>query len=179
MAVDGQKVRGDRQAHRSVYTDPEILRGELRRIVRASWLYVAHEGEIPNPGDFKSLTLAKQPVIVVRGEDGRVRVLFNVCRHRAVTVCRAGKGNAKHFVCARHGWVYDTKGSLVGVRGPGRSVRGFEERRGLAPVPRVESYRGFIFASFNPEGESPDTHLGEARRFIDRIAEQSAEGIRE
>ena len=87
-----------------------------------SWLYVAHESEIPQPGDFKSLTLAQKAVIVVRGEDGCVRVLFNTCRHRKVAVCHEARGNAKHFVCTYHGWVYDTKGSLIGLHNCGGEV---------------------------------------------------------
>jgi phenylpropionate dioxygenase-like ring-hydroxylating dioxygenase large terminal subunit len=131
-----------------------------------SWLYVAHESEIPNPGDFKSLTLAQQPVIAVRDDEGRVRVLFNTCRHRKVIVCRQEKGNTTHFTCADHGWVYNTKGNLVGLSGPNRSLRSFTERRGLLPVPRMDIYQGVIFASLSPEGESLDEYLRKSRLFV-------------
>ncbi|MGE0680172.1 MAG: Rieske (2Fe-2S) protein [Candidatus Binatia bacterium] len=128
-----------------------------------SWLHVAHESEIPNPGDFKSLTLEHQPIIVVRDDEGQVRVLFNICRHRKVTVCRQAKGNTTHFTCADHGWVYDTKGNLVGLSGPNRSLRSFTERRGLMPVPRMNIYQGVIFASLSPEGESFDEYLHQSQ----------------
>jgi phenylpropionate dioxygenase-like ring-hydroxylating dioxygenase large terminal subunit len=137
----------------------------MKRIRQKSWLYVAHEREIPNPGDFKSLTLAQQPIIVVRDDEGRVRVLLNICRHRKVTVCRQEKGNATHFTCVDHGWVYNTKGHLIGLRGPNDSLRRFTERRGLMSVPRVDIHQGVIFASLSPEGESLDEYLRESRFF--------------
>src|SRR5215475_15178826 len=96
-----------------------------------TWFYVLHESEIPNPGDFRALILAQQPLIVVRGEDRRVRVLLNICRHREVIVCHEKRGNTRQFVCPFHGWVYNTKGDLVGLSGPKGSVRDFAERRGL------------------------------------------------
>jgi phenylpropionate dioxygenase-like ring-hydroxylating dioxygenase large terminal subunit len=140
----------------------------MQRIRQKSWLYVAHESEIPNPGDFKSLTLAQQPIIVVRDDEGRVRVLFNICRHRKVTVCQQEKGNTTYFTCVDHGWVYNTKGNLVGLSGPNRSLRSFTERRGLISVPRMDIYRGVIFASLSPEGESLEEYLGESRFFTRR-----------
>jgi phenylpropionate dioxygenase-like ring-hydroxylating dioxygenase large terminal subunit len=138
---------------------------EMKRIRPKSWLYVAHESEIPNAGDFKSLTLAQQPVIVVRDDEGQVRVLLNICRHRKVTVCRQEKGNAAYFICIDHGWVYNTKGNLVGLSGPNRLFRSFTERRGLTPVPRVDIHQGVIFASLSPEGESLEEYLRESRFF--------------
>jgi phenylpropionate dioxygenase-like ring-hydroxylating dioxygenase large terminal subunit len=146
----------------------------MKRIRPKSWFYVAHESEIPNPGDFKSFTLAQQPVIVVRDDEGRVRVLLNICRHRKVTVCRQEKGNTSHFICADHGWVYNTKGNLVGLSGPSRSLRSFTERRGLMPVPRMAIYQGVIFASLSPEGESLDEYLREAR-FFARLSDTGRE----
>lgn len=131
----------------------------MKRIRQPSWLYVVHERAIPNPGDFKSLVLAQQPIIVVRDGEGQIHVLFNICRHRKVTVCRQETGNATHFTCVDHGWVYNTKGNLVGLRGPNRSLRSFTERRGLTPVPRIAIRQGAIFVSLSPEGESLDEYL--------------------
>lgn len=129
-----------------------------------SWFYVAQEADIPQPGDFKLLVIAEQSVIVVRDEAGDVRVFFNVCRHRAVPVCQQKQGNTKYFTCAFHGWVYNTKGNLVGLSGPDQSMRSFTERRGLTPVPRVARAQGRIFVSLNPEGESLEEYLRKAQR---------------
>jgi phenylpropionate dioxygenase-like ring-hydroxylating dioxygenase large terminal subunit len=142
-------------------TDAAIVKqGEVGNRKQGSWLFVAHESEIPSPGDYKALTLEQQPVIVVRGDDGRVRVLFNICRHRAVTVCREGKGNARYFECAYHGWLYNTKGHLVGVSGAEAYGQRFrKETKGLVPLPRVEMYRGAIFASLSATGETLSEYL--------------------
>lgn len=134
-------------------------------IFQNSWFYVAHEREIPNPGDFKSLTLAQQSILVVRDDEGQVRVLFNICRHRRVTVCRQATGNASHFTCADHGWIYNAKGDLIGLRGPKAALRHFPERRGLTPLPRIAISRGVIFASLSLEGESLEAYLRQSRFF--------------
>jgi benzene/toluene dioxygenase alpha subunit/biphenyl 2,3-dioxygenase alpha subunit len=124
-----------------------------------TWFYVARESEFPHVGDFKLLRLAKRSVIVVRDEDGQLRVLLNVCRHRSVPVCRQAQGNTRTFTCTFHGWVYNMKGAMIGVQGPGRSVREFSEREGLRPVPRVETSHGCIYASLESNGESLSEHL--------------------
>ncbi len=133
-----------------------------------SWYYVANESEILNPGDFKSLVIAEQPVIVVRGEDEQIRVLFNICRHREVMVCHQERGNTKQFVCPFHGWVYDTKGGLMGLTGPSDTIRAFQTRRGLTPVPRIGIVHGCIFASLNPDGEILETYLKKTKFFEGR-----------
>ena len=124
-----------------------------------TWFYVARESEFPNVGDFKLLRLAKRSVIVVRDEDGQIRLLFNVCRHRSLPVCRQMRGNTRTFICTSHGWIYNTKGALVGLQGPGRSVRELPEREGLLSVPRVEHSRGCIYASLESNGESLSEYL--------------------
>lgn len=129
------------------------------------WYYLAHENEIPNPGDFKTLIISEQPVIVVRSEDGQLRVLFNVCRHREVMVCHEERGNAKRFVCFFHGWIYNTKGNLIGLSSAGDTTRTFQERRGLKSVPRMGIVDGCIFASLNPDGESLETYLKKTKFF--------------
>jgi phenylpropionate dioxygenase-like ring-hydroxylating dioxygenase large terminal subunit len=128
-----------------------------------TWFYLARESEFPNVGDFKLLRLATRSVIVVRGEDSQLRVLLNVCRHRSVPVCRHARGNTRTFTCTSHGWVYSTTGALVGLQGPGRSVRAIPEREGLRPVPRVETAQGCLYASLEAEGESLEAYLGRER----------------
>lgn len=124
-----------------------------------TWYHVADENEIPNLGDFKTLLIDEQPVIVVRSEDNQIRVLFNICRHRDVMVCHEERGNATRFVCLFHGWIYNTKGNLMGLNSAGNTTRTFSERRGLKAVPRIGIVRGCIFASLNPDGEDLKTYL--------------------
>src|SRR5438034_11735849 len=82
-----------------VLADPELYRLEVERIFGTSWLFVAHESEIPNPGDFVTRWMGEDPVIVVRDSESAIRVLLNVCRHRGRKVCTETSGNAQRFTC--------------------------------------------------------------------------------
>jgi phenylpropionate dioxygenase-like ring-hydroxylating dioxygenase large terminal subunit len=164
-------VRTDR-VHGSVYTSPEIFRREMDTIFKKGWVYVAHESEISERGDYLTRTIGHDPVVVVRAKDGVVRVLRNRCTHRANKLCNAEKGNANAFRCPYHGWTFNNSGTLSGV--PMREAYGdaFSQLRselGLAQAPRVQSYGGFIFASLAPEGITLREHLGRATSAIDRL----------
>src|SRR5262249_19655768 len=94
----------------AVYTDASVFQQEIERIFGRTWIYVAHTSEIPNPHDYKTTTIGRTPVIVVRDDRGRVRVLLNRCRHRAATVCDEPCGTVARFRCPYHGWVYEVDG---------------------------------------------------------------------
>jgi phenylpropionate dioxygenase-like ring-hydroxylating dioxygenase large terminal subunit len=170
----GDLVREDR-VHARVYYDPDIFELELEKIWGRVWVYVAHESELTEPGDYKTAWIGTQPVIITRDADeGKIQVLFNRCRHRAATVCQDEQGNANYFRCAYHGWTYNNRGDLIGVpyrQGYGESFTYSEF--GLVKVPRVDSYRGFIFASLSPTGPTLGEHLGNARKYIDQFIAQS------
>lgn len=159
------------RVHSAVYTNPLVFAGELERIFYRSWVYVAHESEIREPGDYKTTSIGLQPVIVDRDADtGEVQVLFNRCRHRGSVVCEADRGHATFFRCPYHGWTYSNNGTLVGVPfSAGSDVD--KGRLGLVHVARVDSYKGFVFASLSDSGPELAEHLGNARPFLDRIAE--------
>src|SRR5207253_1159249 len=93
-----------------VMTDPDLYELELARIFDRVWVFVGHETEIPNHGDFVTRYIGADPVIVARGADGDVHVTLNVCSHRGATVCRVECGNATTFRCPYHAWVYDNTG---------------------------------------------------------------------
>jgi benzoate/toluate 1,2-dioxygenase alpha subunit len=160
-----------------VYTDPAIFEAEMRRIFGRTWVYVAHESEVQAPGDYRTTYIGQQPVIVSRGEDGAIHVLFNVCRHRGNGLCREERGNANFFRCPYHGWVYKCSGELIGISHRQAYPEGFgQDITGLVRVPRVGVYRGLIFASLSPTGESLEEHLGGVRPYVDLWAELSPEG---
>ena len=107
-------VKDDR-VHRDLFVDPQVFDLEMANIYHRTWVYVGHESEIRNPGDFKTTTIGTEPVILSRDTDGDLHVMVNACRHRGVTLCEEAGGNQKFFVCAYHGWVFDSAGSLVNV----------------------------------------------------------------
>jgi benzoate/toluate 1,2-dioxygenase alpha subunit len=164
-------VRADR-VHRSVYLDPEIFELEMQTIFEQSWLYVGHESQIPDSGDFVTLTLARKPVVLTRHRDGAVHVLFNRCGHRGAVVCNEAKGNAKVFRCSYHGWSFTTDGALAGVpmrQGYRDCVDMKDPQLGMVQLPRVASYQGFIFASFIGEGIALEQFLGPLKKQIDDL----------
>ena len=172
----GELVMADR-VHRSLYTDPAVFAAEMRTVFARTWLYVAHESQIPEPNSFVTTTLGGRPVIVTRDKEGAIHVLFNRCAHRGATVCREESGVARRFVCPYHGWTFRNTGELTGVPwqhgyGPGFDMGGL----GLGVIPRVESYRGFVFASLNRDVPLIADHLGNARSWLDYWIDRAPNG---
>ncbi|MBI3800919.1 MAG: Rieske 2Fe-2S domain-containing protein [Deltaproteobacteria bacterium] len=166
------------RVHRRTFTDPHVLALEKERVFAQCWLYAGHESEIPNPGDFRTRQVAGRPVILVRGTDGQVRVLLNTCTHRGAQVCREKSGTTKTFQCAYHAWTYNNQGELVGVPGEDAYSEAFDRRQlGLVTAPRTESYRGFVFVSFNPAMENLVSYLAGAREYLDLVCDQSENGM--
>jgi len=149
-----------------IYGDAEVFKLECERIFARCWNYLAHESEIPNPGDYVLRYIVDTPLIVTRDADGAIHVLFDSCRHRGPRVCPADRGNAAVFRCAYHGWTYRPDGRLIGV--PSRecfpALR--EEEWGLLK-PRMGIYRGLIFACMDERTESLADYLGDFRWYID------------
>lgn len=170
---------GTFRVHSGVYTDPGVFESEMDAFFRRSWVYLAHESQIPGDNDFMTCRLARQPVLLTRGQDGTVKGFLNRCRHRGAVVCRAEHGNAKTFTCFYHSWTYRNSGELEGVSGPDGFPPNFDMARlGLVPLPRLESYRGLLFGSLSAEGPSLADHLGDAARYIDLLLDKTAEPLR-
>jgi phenylpropionate dioxygenase-like ring-hydroxylating dioxygenase large terminal subunit len=171
-------VRPDR-VHGSVYTDAEVFELEMEHIFRRGWVYVGHESEVPEPGDYVTRRIGGQPVIFARGKDGEVRVLMNRCAHRGNRLCNAESGNSTSFRCPYHGWTFGNDGSLIGVPMRGGYDKEFLARRAelsLTPAARTDSYRGFFFASLTGEGITLAEHLGRSTAAIDRLLALSPDG---
>lgn len=151
-----------------IYNDSEIFRQEMERVFAKKWIFMAHETEIPKSGDFVARTIGVDPFIVVRGNDGVVRVLFDSCRHKGARVCRADKGNARSFVCPYHGWTYDTAGKLSGIPLKDAGYKTLNQAEwGLMAAPRVGVYRGLIFATLDSAAPSLDDFLGDIKWYLD------------
>jgi phenylpropionate dioxygenase-like ring-hydroxylating dioxygenase large terminal subunit len=158
------------------YIDPAVFDAELRRIFTDGWVFVGHASEIPDHGDFVTRRLGRDPVIMIRGRDGDVRVLANRCAHRGVMLLQAAIGNAKSLPCLFHGWTYGTEGELKGVPQPGGLERPKEDCS-LDRPGRVASYRGFVFANQSGTAGSLDDHLGPGgKALIDWVCDLSPVG---
>lgn len=175
--MDVQALVEPDRVHGSLYTDPAVFAAELERIWYRDWVFVAHDSELSEPGDYVTRTVGRQPVIVTRSEDGAIHVLLNRCSHRANLLCQADKGSAHAFRCPYHGWTFTNTGELVGVPFP-QGYGDLPPRRelALARAPRVDSHRGFVFASLAADGPTLKEHLGVAAEAFDRLADLSPEG---
>ncbi len=172
----GNLIQGTR-IHGSLYRDPAVFERELEAIWYKVWVYVGHESEIPRPGDFVRRAIGLQPVIMVRDAGGKINVFFNRCRHRGNMVCHLERGNAQSFKCPYHGWTYSNAGDLLAPT----FEEGYDSNLnradfGLTPLPRVDAYRGLVFASVSPEGLTLDQHLGGAKEYIDLFMDLSPNG---
>ncbi|WP_137174155.1 aromatic ring-hydroxylating dioxygenase subunit alpha [Massilia sp. HP4] len=165
----------------SVYTDEQIYRRELERLFyHGHWCYVGLEAEIPNAGDFKRTVVGERSVIMVRGNEGEINVVENVCAHRGMQFCRERHGNRKEFVCPYHQWNYKLNGDLQGVpfrRGVkqdgkvnGGMPKEFDTKdHGLTKL-KVAVRGGVVFASFDHEVEPLEDYLGpDMLGYFDRL----------
>jgi benzoate/toluate 1,2-dioxygenase subunit alpha len=165
------------RVHRRVYTDPNLFDLEMERIFGRAWLFVGHTSQVPNPGDYITTELGRQPVIMVRHRDGSVHVLLNRCTHRGAKVVNERSGHAQRLVCCYHGWAFDTDGALAAVPVPEGCGEGFDKNAlGLARAPRVGEYRGFVFASLADKGPSFEDHIGPVKGNIDDLVDRAPDG---
>jgi Rieske 2Fe-2S family protein len=130
------------------YVDPAVYELELERIVYRNWILAGHVSELPAPGDFKLVDVARESAIIVRGEDGRLRAFANVCRHRGSRVCLEKRGNTSKFSCPYHGWMYGLDGALLAARNMSEDFdRG---SHGLKSV-SFDVIHGLMFVCFTDE----------------------------
>lgn len=156
------------RVHRTLYTNQSIFRDEMSKVFGGVWTYLAHESQIPNIDDYVTTKLGLRPIIVTRDSEGQIRALYNRCTHRGTSVCRLAQGSAKSFQCPYHGWTFLNNGRLSGVPWPDGYADDFSDAKfNLAQVPRVESYRGFIFGTLNMAAPDLVDYLGPVAQPID------------
>ena len=155
---------------RRCWTDQGVYELEKRGIFGRAWLFLGHESQIRQPGDFVQAYMCETPIILSRGQDLQVHANINSCSHRGLPVCRADHGNTRRFICPYHNWSYSVEGELVTI--PQESALGTKPDKsalGLKRVPRVESWRGLIFGSFDPGIIPLEEYLGDMRFYLNGV----------
>lgn len=163
---------------RAIFHDEEIYRAELRQIFARSWNFVAHESQLPRVGDFLTTYMGEDAVIVSRHRDNTIRVFVNSCPHRGNRVCFADAGNTRRFTCNYHGWAFNTAGALLGMHAEyAYDEKDIDrEQTALQPVAKVESYKGLVFATFDPDTPSLYDWLGNYRWYLDMLLDNDEGG---
>jgi len=165
------------EINRAALVDHRIFDLEKTRIFERCWLYVGHESEVREPGDFKTRSVIGRPILFCRDSTSRLRVFLNTCRHRGTVVCREAEGNAKRYTCFYHGWTYDRDGTLYAIPGQDAYPPSFDKSEySLKEPPRVDAYRGFVFLNFDASAVPLVEYLGKAREYIDLVLDQSPSG---
>jgi phenylpropionate dioxygenase-like ring-hydroxylating dioxygenase large terminal subunit len=177
--VDDRPAEHIFQINRRAFIDPEVYEAEMKHIFEATWVFVGLESQIPNPHDFITTYIGRHPVLLSRDKDNKIHCLLNTCRHRGTMVCPFKHGNRKLHVCRYHAWSYDSGGRNVAIpeRAAGQYPAAFDHAdHDLIQVARLDSYRGFIFASLAADVPELDDFLGEAKLFLDLVIDQSPTG---
>jgi len=171
---------GEFTLDRNIYYDEELFETEMQTIFEGNWIFLAHEGHLPEVNDFFTTWMGRKPVVLIRGEDNQVRGFINACSHRGATLCRTNRGNKKFLTCSYHGWSYDTQGQLRDVKDhdKGGYTDEFDRRQhNLKPIARIASYHGFIFGSLNADVPPLEEALGNAKPFMKMLGDQSPGGM--
>jgi phenylpropionate dioxygenase-like ring-hydroxylating dioxygenase large terminal subunit len=154
---------------RDIFVSDAIYREELERVFARAWLFVGHESQVPNPGDFFVSCMGEESAILCRDRAGDVHVFLNSCRHRGMKVCRYDDGNTTVFTCPYHGWSYGTDGRLVGVPYFREAYHSQLDRAqwGLVEVAQLARYKGTVWATWDKDAPSFFDYLGDFRAYLD------------
>jgi len=169
------------QVHRDTYINNEVYKLEMQHLFANTWVFVGHDSQVPNKGDYYTTQIGDQPVIMVRHTKTDIHVLHNRCPHKGTKIAIDRNGNTgKFFRCPYHAWSFKTDGSLLAIPlKKGYAETDFsqcESARGMKAVGAVHNYRGFIFARLSEEGIDFSEYFGDSMSSIDNMVDRSPEG---
>ena len=155
---------------REIFVNESIYQEEKERIFARAWLYVGHESQIRNNGDFFVSKMAEESVILTRDFAGKIHVFLNSCAHRGMKVCRYDQGNTKAFRCPYLSWTYKTDGTQLGVQDYESAYQPpFDKSQwGLVEVAQLANYLGTIWATWDKNAPPFEEYLGGARFAFDQ-----------
>ena len=179
---DFDKLALPTRIHRSVYTDPELFELEMQHVWGQAWIFIGHESQIPDAGDFFTTHINHEtPVVMIRDRDDSVRVLHNRCAHKGAKVLERRSGQARGALrCPYHGWTYRFDGSLLKIPNQdGYEGTGFDATDscwGMQPLAQMAVYRGFVFASLSTKTPDLVSWMGGAKDCLDNLCDRAPDG---
>jgi len=141
----------------SFYTNADITHKEIELLFVNGWVCVGRADEVPTVGDYYTLELFSEPLIITRKANNEVAVLSNVCRHRGSQLLD-GRGNTKRFTCPYHRWSYDLDGKLLAAPLVDKT-EGFDKSQCSLPTFRVHNWYGWVFVNLSGNAAPLDTHI--------------------
>lgn len=179
--LEKDKSKGIFRCKREMFTNQELFDLEMKHIFEGNWIYLAHESQLPKVNDYYTTKIGRQPVFITRNKDGQLNCFINACAHRGATLARFKHGNKATYTCPFHGWTFNNSGKLLKIKDP--EGTGYPESfnqsgsHDLKKIARFESYRGFLFGSLNADVQPLEEYLGESKKIIDMVVDQSPEGL--
>lgn len=178
---DLSQLVGPTRIHRRVYTDADVFDIEMERIWGRAWIFIGHESQIPEPGNYTTQSIGRTPIVMVRDKDQGIHVLYNRCGHKGAKLVDKPCGKlGGGFRCCYHGWTYRLDGKLVGVPHlAGYEGTGFDKddpQYSMQKLARYETYRGFVFATLDPDAPDLESWMGGAKDVLDNLCDRSPEG---
>lgn len=136
------------------FTDPKLFEQIIEQVFYKNWLLACHSSQLKKVGDYFTLTIFDQDIVIVHGQNGELKAFYNVCQHRGHKLIE-GSGNKKLLVCPYHRWSYDLDGKLKAAP-KSQSVAGFDNGNICLSHIRVENFLGFVFVNLDPDAASMD-----------------------
>jgi len=184
VLADGTKISDlinldTREVKMRVLSDTELYQLEMEKIFAKTWVFLAHETEIPNSGDFVQRDMGSDSVLVTRDREGSVHVVLNACTHRGMKVSTLDMGNTQAHMCIYHGWAFKPNGDFIGAPVDKECMHGKMMSKAELSLTkaRVAIYGGMIFATWNIEGPSFDEFLGDAKFYYDTMWCRTTKGM--
>ena len=152
---------------KSVYTSADFAVQEQQQVFAKDWLCAGRAEGLKEAGDYLTMTIAGEPVIVLRDHDGQLRAMSNVCRHRMSTLLE-GRGHVRAIVCPYHAWTYNLDGTLRGAPAMTANEAFCKDKIAL-PTVRVENWLGWIMVTMNPEAPPPQVALADVEKLVGHL----------
>lgn len=178
--ADIEALVEDDRVHRDLYLSEELFALEQRHFFANTWNFVGHASQVPKAGDYLAVTIAGQPLLLVRQTDGALRILHNRCAHKGTQLATDRQGNAgRFFRCPYHAWTYKLDGSPLAIPlksgYEGTALKSCESGKGMEPVDTAV-YRDFVFCKLNDVGPDFESYCGGLQQAIDNLADRSPVG---